>query len=450
MIAVALVLQWWLALLVAALVVGRRDASLFHPVTLYLIFHVLVFVLRPTAVYLFGFDEQWGYMQFTPSAAQFVRTLAVASVGLLAFWGGSLVAGRPPVPAPQQGFVPAPTAPQKQALLITLLLLLPLALYGAYRDALIFGTLAAPGEAGMVIDPESAHTYFRNTTAYVVKAHNLLVPLAALTVWLGRFRLWTLLPLAAVVGYRMYLGSRWGMVMALAMVLFFALHKRGLRWPPARLAVLALPLLAVFYVIGENRDLVREYLGFGEQRYEQTARNWPEGLDRWDTPSFANFDFLAYVVAVVPERSRTYTYFTQHLELFTRPIPRMLWPGKPRGEPIQLVDLNAHGWFGTRTVALVGDGWRSAGWLGVVLTCGAVGWLLTRVYLWFARRPDRLFPVALYVCYLPTAVLWYRGGEVVNAVRYGVWMTLPVLVWWSLTLVLASVRNRQHPAAETT
>ncbi len=448
MIDLALMLQW---LVLAAAVLpfaGRRDASLFHPYTLYLVFHALVFVLRPTTVHLLGFDEQWDYMRFTPTDAQFVRTLVVADVGLLAFAAGSLAAGRPPPDAANPGpsALPAPTPAQWTAFVATVAALLPLALFGAYRDALIFGTLAAPGEAGMFEPAGSNQTYFQNTTAYVVKAHNLLVPLAALTAWLARFRWWSLAPVALVVGYRVYLGSRWGMVLALGIVLLLLLHRQGLRWPPLRMALLAMPLLLGFHIVGENRDVLRNALGVGEQRYEQRTRNWPRGLAKYDTPSFANFDFLAYVVAAVPERSHTYTYFTQHLELFTRPVPRMFWPGKPRGAPVKLVDLNRHGWFGKRTVSLVGDGWLSAGWLGVVVTCGGVGWLLARAYRWFAVRRERLFPVALYCCYLPASVLWFRGGELVGAVRYGAWMVLPVLVWWGLSALLTHVRMRRAGA----
>jgi hypothetical protein len=94
-------------------------------------------------------------------------------------------------------------------------------------------------------------------------------------------------------------------------------------------------------------------------------------------------------------------------------------------------------------VSLVGDGWLSAGWIGVVVTCGGVAWLLSRLHIWFERRRHALFPVAAYACYLPTAVLWYRGGELVSAVRFGVWMTLPVLVWWALTALLTHVRTRR-------
>lgn len=439
MIALALGLQWTLFLAVAAVVLTRRQAGLGDPLTIYLVFHGLVFVLRPTAVHLFGFDDQWRHMRFTPDAAQFVQTLAVASLGLLTFAGAARAVERETPAAPPAP--PEPDRPARQGFALTLALLLPPALYGAWMDAGIFGSFAGRGEVGVVQDPRSAHTYFQGTTAYIVKAHNLLIPLAALGVWLARYRWWSFLPLLAALGYRAYLGSRWGLVVALAIVLLLYLHDRNRRWPRLAAVSAALPLLAGFHALGENRDALRAALALGEARPAATARAWSEtwdrGVERLDTPSFANFDYLAYVVAVVPAQSRTYSYFTQHLALFTRPIPRVLWPDKPRGPPIQLVDLNAHGWFGTRTVSLPGDGWRSAGWLGVALTCGAVGAGLSAAYGWYRRHRDRLFPIALYCCYLPTVALWYRGGELVNAVRFGFWMVLPVLLWWGLSRMLA-------------
>ena len=447
MIPLALVLHGTLFLAVAAAVLARQRAALADPVTLYLIFHGLVFVVRPTMVHLFGFDDQWRHMRFTPDAAQFVQTLAVTSLGLLAFAGAAHAVDRPRPEVPPAA--PAPDRAARQAFAVILALLLPPALFGAWMDAGIFGSFAGRGEVGVVQDPRSAHTYFQGTTAYVVKAHNLLIPLAALGVWLARYRWWSFLPLLAVVGYRAYLGSRWGLVVALAIVLLLYLHDRDRRWPRLAAVAAVVPLLLGFHALGENRDALRAALGLGESRPAATARAWSEtwdrGVERLDTPSFANFDYLAYVVAVVPERSRTYSYFTQHLALFTRPIPRVLWPDKPRGPPIQRVDLNAHGWFGTRTVSLPGDGWRSAGWLGVVLTCGAVGAALSAAYAWYRRHRDRLFPTALYCCYLPTVALWYRGGELVNAVRFGFWMVLPVLLWWGLAKALARTR-RQAPA----
>lgn len=441
MIALALGLQWIVVLAVAAIFAGHRRASLLHPLALYLVFHALVFVLRPTLVHALDFDTQWRLMQLAPDPALFLLTLAVASFGLVIFAAVALAADGRDEPPPA---TPSLTGVQRQGFRLMLLLLLPWALAGAWQDARLFGTFAGRGEAGMVIDAQSAHTYFRGTTGYLVKAHNLLVPMAALFAWVHRFRWWAFLPLLAVVAYRAYLGSRWGMVLGLAIVLLLYLVEARRRWPPAVAVLVAVPLLLGFYAVGQNRDALRNMLGVGEARYAQVAP-WPprDGWDRLDTPGFANFDYLAYILAVVPERSGTHSWFTQHLELFTRPVPRMLWPGKPRGPPIRLVDLNAHGWFGTRTPSLVGDGWMSAGWLGVALTCGGVAWGLARLYAWFAQRRHLLFPVALYCCALPAALMWFRGGALVSFARYGFWMVLPVLVWWGLAHVLGRLAARE-------
>lgn len=440
MIALALGLQAGVFLVLAAIFASRRGASLLHPLAFYLAFHALVFVIRPTLVHALDFDQQFRLMRYQPTPAEFVLTLTVASLGLLVF--AVVLLPQRPVPAPRTPPGLHFDRTQRQAFWLTLGLLLPWALYGARQDMAIFGTFAGRGEAGMIIDPETAQSYFTGTTGYIVKAHNLLVPIAALFAAVYRFRIWALLPLAGVVAFRAYLGSRWGMVIAVAILLLLCLHHRGMRWPPAGVALAALPLLAAFHLVGENRDALREALGVGPLRYEAVQPRTESGLDKLDTPSFANFDFLAYIVAVVPERSNTHSHFTQHLEIFTRPVPRMFWPDKPRGPPIKLVDLNDHGWFGTRTRSLVGDGWISAGWPGVVLTCGAVAWVLGRLYVWYQRRADSLFPALVYACFLPVTLMWFRGGNIVSAARYGFWMLLPVLVWWSLARVLAATRAR--------
>ncbi|WP_207436492.1 hypothetical protein, partial [Sabulibacter ruber] len=56
-----------------------------------------------------------------------------------------------------------------------------------------------------------------------------------------------------------------------------------------------------------------------------------------------NFDYLSFILWVVPKESGTYTWFTQYLQLFTEPIPRVLWPAKPIGPPVQYFSLHDFG-----------------------------------------------------------------------------------------------------------
>lgn len=445
MIEAALFLQLLLWLAIAGLFVAHRGASLFHPLGFYLVFHVLVFVARPWLVHYAGFDSQWYYMRFEPSAEIFVLTLAVTSLALLIFAGFALTAGYADIRFENSGI--KFTRTQKQAFYVVLVVLLPIALYGAKRDAQIFGLLAAPGESGMFVDPSSAHTYFQNTTGYIVKAHNLLIPLTALFVAVNRFRWWSYAPLLAFCGYRMFLGSRWGIVVALGIVVLLHLYWHRARWLRARYVALVIPVFLAFHALGQDRDYFREITGIGETRYRAEAFEEESFVESLDAPDFANFDFLAYIIWVVPEQSRTYTYFTQYLWLFTQPIPRMIWPGKPRGMPIELVDLNDYGWFGTRTWSIVGDGWLSFGVVGVVITLAGVGWSLGRLHRWFARNLHRAFPVLVYCCFMPASILWFRNGNIVSAVKLAMWILLPVFLWLAVSKGIEwLVRDRQESA----
>lgn len=442
MIELALFIQVVLFLAVAGIFLAHRSASLFHPLAFYLIFHFLVFVARPWLVHFAGFDSQWHYMRFEPTPETFVFTLALTSFALLVFAGFSLTSGYAPLRFENSGIAFSRT--QRQAFYIVLLLLLPLALYGARQDARIFGLLAERGEAGVFLDRSSAHTFFQNTTGYIVKAHNLLIPLTALFVAVHRFRWWAFTPLLAFCGYRMFLGSRWGIVVALAIVVLLHLYWHRARWLKLRHVALAIPVFLIFHALGQDRDFFREVTGFGEIRYEARHLADESFVESLDSPDFANFEYLAYIVAAVPEKSHTYTYFTQYLWLFTRPIPRMLWPGKPRGMPIKLVDLNDYGWFGTRTWSIVGDGWLSFGWLGVTITLAALGWFLGWLHRLFWRNLHRAFPVLFYCCYMPSTILWFRGGNIVTAARMAMWILLPVILWYLISKVMEWLARRRQ------
>src|SRR6516225_8959879 len=83
MVEIALCAQVLVWLIVIGVFLAGGEASLFHPVTWYLIFHGVVFVLRPILVQGFGFDFLWRYMGFHPTDEVFVLTLIVSSVGLI-------------------------------------------------------------------------------------------------------------------------------------------------------------------------------------------------------------------------------------------------------------------------------------------------------------------------------------------------------------------------------
>jgi hypothetical protein len=160
---------------------------------------------------------------------------------------------------------------------------------------------------------------------------------------------------------------------------------------------------------------------------------------RYDTPDFANFDFLTYVVSVVPSRTETYTYGGQYLQIFTEPVPRKLWPGKPVGTPIRLFNLNNYGNFLGMTPSLVGDAWMSGGWIGIVVTMTIVGGLLGGAHRWFWRHSDSAVESLFYLVGLALVPQWFRDGGI-SIAKFLFWNMSPLFFWVGLSWLMSPRR----------
>lgn len=434
---------------VTFLFVVSRTSSLFHPFTYYTAFHGIVFVLRPLLIVHGDFSFAFSYMRFTPTAETFATTLAATNIAFCVFAVVSWWAGhRVPRFDPRPGEL---TPIQKQALVITFILLSPLALYSAFVNAAPrgFEGVTAAGAIAMDTDPATGFTTMTNTTGYILDAQGMLATMAVIFIWLMRFRLWSFAPLVLFLGYRAFLGwGRYAMVMSLASLLLVYLFHTRRRWVRAKHVLMAIPLLLIFQQLGEQRDYVRE-LVTGQRPYTidqfDVERGW---LESQDTLDFANFEYLTAIVETVPQRSATYTYFTQYLQLFTEPIPRMLWADKPVGAPIKLVNMNDHVNFIGLTNSLVGDGWLSFGWLGVVVTFAIVAYFLGRLHNGVWRKTTSHRMVLAYCTFIPLTLQWFRDGGI-SIATFSAWVLMPIIVWFFVEKALELVygRSAQPPAA---
>jgi hypothetical protein len=422
MIELALAAQLIVWLAIAAAFLASRQASLLHPATIYLGFHGLVFVLRPLLVHYFGFDANWKYMLFQPTESNFVAALEVSSLGLVCFVGASLWCGWSRFPS---GSLPPQFTPGEQrALLLTTLLLLPLAAYSIY--------FTRNGIAGERIGGIYVMT---NSTGYVNEAQHFVMTLLCAWLVVTKFHWGNLLPAALYVGYRAWFGwSRWTILLFLLMaVLAFCWYHRR-KWLPAWSLAAAVPILIVFNLLGHNRDLLKAtFSGQGIEIVEQrpgTPQN--EKVKRQlDTQDFSNFDYLSYVVSVVPDRTGRYTYGLQYLQLLTEPIPRILWKEKPVGAPVKTIDIGAYANFIGLTVSLCGDGWMSGGWIGVAIMLSLAGIILGRAYRWCNEYPDSRLGGMAYVVALAMAPQWFRDGGI-SIFKFLLFTSIPILVWMGL------------------
>jgi hypothetical protein len=432
MIDIALTLQVLVWLVVLGVFMASGQASVFHPAILYLAFHGVVFVARPLLVHFLAFDSVWTYMVFRPEDEDFIRALGVSSVALISFVGASLFLGWSRArftPAPTPSFSPA----QRRALLWTTLLLLPLLAISIYTTRGGAETAGERAQNGVFI--------MTNSTGYLNDAQFMLAPLICAWLLLTRFHWLNLPPIMLYVAYRSWNGwSRWTIVLFFVMVIFAFCWQQRRRWLPLWSLALAVPLLMLFNVLGHDRDVIKNLIT-GEQS-ENVLKDLRQGMTaeekrnmRYDTQDFANFDYLCYVVGVVPKRTETYTYGLQYLQLFTEPIPRILWPGKPTGAPVRTLDLGAYGNFVGLTVSLPGDGWMSGGWIGLITTLSLAGWILGSAHRWFWNNRDKPMVALFYVSGLAMLPQWYRDGGI-SIFKFLFWTWLPFLIWQGLVWLL--------------
>jgi hypothetical protein len=427
MIESALIGQLVLFLVVTFVFLASRQSSLFHPVAWYLAFHGLVFVVRPILVYAFNLDTNWDYMVFRPSETVFVKTLAVSSVALVVLVGAALAVRSDPglfFLEPATSFTPR----QRNALAVTTLVFLPLIAWSIYATR-------------NGIEGERIGGVYINTTSvgYVNDAQFAMAPLLCAWLLVTRFRWFNVLPLLLYLAYRTWFGwSRWTIVLFLAMTLAcYCWHKR-IRWLPLWTVLAAVPFFALFNLLGHNRDVLKNALVGEKVRMVDYAPGMAladKMKKRYDTVDFGNFDFLAFILSVVPERTGAYTYGAQYLQLFTEPIPRRLWKGKPVGPPVKLFNLNAYGNFIGLTYSLPGDGWMNGGWVGLIITMGVAGVVLGGMHRWFWQHANNNLAALLYLVSLSMLPQWFRDGGI-SIAKFLLWSWLPLLLWSGLAWLM--------------
>lgn len=398
--------------------------SVFHPFTFYCLFHGLVFVIRPLLSFWLNYEILYRGFKFMPSEANKITAIVAANVGFLAF--GFFVFRKGAVAMKFKG--DAFTATEKRRLTTYFCWVAALAAPFAVWSLLTTYNMAANFEvaSNMRRDAASGVMYNTDTSGYFVEAQLMLATLGAVLAWLFRFRLVAVAPLVGFVLLRAGSGGRGPFVTALVSTSLFYLYEKRERVPNLKTLALTAVLAFGFVQIGSDRGLTLRSL-FGAQTDFREIRistlKFGEGMD------FANLEFLEYLVTMIPERTHTYGYFNDVLQVFTEPVPRALWKDKPFGAPFERISLLDYGNPIGMTRSMPGEGWYSLGWAGVVIWCGLCGYVLGYVYRRFVQSDQNSFQVAAYIMFLPILIVAYRDGQLVTVFRQGIFYLGPILLW---------------------
>ncbi len=441
-------------------------AGLYHPNLAYLFFHGLVFVFRPLIVYSLHFNNVYQRMGFVPSDTESILTLLVADLGLAAFMtASSLVTwSRRRFSLPTMTTLTRMIQDRdlRRSFCVTAALLIAPVIWSSIHFMLhpltADGTAASFGGTEMTRDAATGAALQTGSTAYVSDLRFLGGPLALGWAFLNRFRLPSLVPLGVYFFFRMCDGQgRFSFILLAAATTFVYLIVKRRKWPTFSTVALACVMMMVFSILGNDRHTIKRSLGLmsHDEAEVQTAAD-QRGKRLEDNsifgPDFANYEYLNYVINNVPKQSGTYSYFLQYADLLIKPIPRMLWPGKPAWSWLNPVDLNSFGNFRALTVGLVGDGWISCGFIGVIITLSLCGLICGQAFNWFSRNASAsLFVILGYCVHLSLTPQWFRDGGI-SIVEFEGTHLAPLFLWFVIYSRLKRQPNaarRRKPVAPT-
>lgn len=409
------------------LYVRHPAASMFHPATFYLLFHGFVFVFRPIVARVWDFRLVYAVLDFQPSLSDKITAIACANLGLLVFLLVSLRIARRPFELKDR----APGACERERLkmpfLVTAAVLAPLGLWSlvARWNAVATNSLTE------AIDPATMVRINTTGVGYFSDLQNVLAPLAAIFAWLFRFKWWSFVPLAMFVFLRAGTGGRGPFVYALAALALLYLLDRRRKWPTASIFALGAATAMLFAaVVSDRGKAIRELVAEDQTTIPELAYE-RKPLEHMD---YANLEYFEYLVYAVPQRSGTHDYFLSYLQLFTEPVPRVLWPDKPAGPPVRPINLFDYGSPMGMTQSLPGAGWYELGWLGIVVHTAVFAALYSLFYRKAARPDASGMYLLFYVLLLATTIIGYRDGSLVSVAKMSLFYQAPVLL---MALLLA-------------
>lgn len=379
-----------IVILIAVGLFYLRQSSFFHPLSLYLFFHLYSFTLRGFELYsgkypmYFGLVTSRYYSAVRPE--EFVRALIVADIALVLFAAGCFLAAGVKHVRTAQPF-------DNNLLIVFLLTLLPASFYflisrrfGGEQSELLNVQLL------LMIGVWPIACIGLAVARWGFKLHWLV--LAAIYMFIvgtqGYHRFMLLLPLILLVG--IYLARRRQM------------WPRTGVWAFLVLVMLAFPVMKTFG---------QEYNASGATAALETATStaMAAGDDPLVTRTEMFLDQFAGALTLAdgleaPLLGKSY------LAIVTLPIPRSWWPDKPTlGETTVAIEAAGRPFTEEgRIVTLIGESYINFGYVGIALIMPLLGYLLSRFYFKAfavsALDPYKLAYLALTTTYLQV----YRDG----------------------------------------
>ena len=414
-------------------------ASVFHPFSFYYAFHGLLFVIRPMVGHVLDYQLIYNVYKFVPSQSDKITVLLASTLGFLVFAFFSLRFGNVPMRFKQDAVAVSERNRLVSPFMLVLMLCAPVGFYS------LFGQLGAASEGVSDKVLVKGTGVFVNTvgSGYLDEAASMLITCTAIFAWLFRFRPLGMVPLVLFAIGRAGTGGRFPFIYALSAVALLWLYERRLRFPVPRMLLLLAAVAAIFTAVGNDRGrAIRQWLGV-DNSLDQSAPAGANQVKFMEGMDFGNLEYFEYIVYVVPQRSHTYDYFLDNLQILTEPVPRALWPDKPAGPPITRFSLYDYGFPIGMTRSLPGEGWYALGWLGVVIVCGAWGAALGAVYRRYVESEQDTIVTGAYIMFLTMMLNTMRDGMLLTLLRESLFVLGPLVLWAQFTAYLGIPRAHE-------
>jgi hypothetical protein len=408
--------------------------SFFHPFTFYTAFHGLIFVFRPIVARILDFQEIYRAFQFFPSESDKLTAILASNVGYLAFAFFCLRSGSVPMRFAIDKFTIEERIRLGRFMPWVIAIISPISIYSLVT--LWNEASSGSGMTGVVMDNSTGVFMHTATTGYLYEAQLMLASACTLLAWIYRFHFLSLIPFALFIIGRSGTGGRGPFVIALAALGLIFLYENRKRFANIKIITISILAIFLFNIVGSDRGALVRSLTSGENAegrayYVRDDLQFMEGMD------LGNLEFFEYLIYVVPQRSGTYDYFLNNFQLFTEPIPRMWWKGKPAGAPFKRIFLFDYGRPIGITYSLPGMGWYCFGWLGVIIWCGLWGHTLGWIYRKYVEGPQNTLQTAAYMIFLPILIIAYRDGSVITIFRQGLFYMTPIVIWYGISKTVA-------------
>lgn len=414
---------------------GRFD--IFEPVYLFAAAFGVVFVVRP----LFDLTSPGGIpplVGYDPSAT-YTQAQVVGLLGLLGFLVGYYLPFGRGIAA---SLLPQPTRELRQKRLNVFVLLTIAASAGAYAIFLVtngglsFLSSVLSGRNSAVSAALLDSSGYLYTAPLWTSGLGILI-LAHTDHWASRRGIFAF----AVIGFSqaavLVAGDRSWVLPVLAAVIAVRYLRRQRR--PSVVAIVG--IVATVFFLGVI--VPREYRNTSDRNASlwttvaqtvsqpvESSRQFFSGADT------AMVDNLAIELQFVPSQLHFQSGLT-YLEALTRPIPRAIWPNKPRGDPLMPTiwpSLAAqHVGF---AFSMFGEIYLDFGILGVFLVMCIFGIAWQALYAWYRRNPGSAVAAALFASCWAFVFVYLRGGIAVDYQRQ-----LIVLVPMLIALVMTRAKR---------